>query len=220
MHQIHVSVNFCGREVQMGACDPECLSLVSLINDVLEEVCKRHKYENENFQPIVIIPWSCERQHLKTDLEYINNVNLILEKEFDFLKLEMDVVAMDTLAPVKRRLFNEQTRIFEAYESVYKHTEVQPQQTKQVYSGDANLKRGDQVSEDANEDAYSIDSISWTDEDVCDVVESDSEPEVVCFADLGESDGDDGLSDHHHQIVKALKKMMYLIVKMTRKTLL
>ncbi|KAH9696873.1 SWIM-type domain-containing protein [Citrus sinensis] len=189
----------------------------------------------------------------------------------------MDVVAMDTLSPVKRRLFNEQTRsstsqppnqttlehqlspytpqlsipvydepfsqvtqehiqytptiekcnkqsrnspytlpsagplawtseydddvltdvnrIFEAYESGYKHTEVQPQQTKQVYSGDANLKRGDQVSEDANEDAYSIDSISWTGEDVCDVVESDSEPEVVCFANLGDSDGDDGLSD-------------------------
>lgn len=51
------------------------------------------------------------------------------------------------------------------------------------------------MSEDANEDAYSIDSISWTGEDVCDVVESDSEPEVVCFANLGDSDGDDGLSD-------------------------
>ncbi|KAK9184652.1 hypothetical protein WN943_025003 [Citrus x changshan-huyou] len=135
------------------------LSLVSLINDVLEEVYKRHKYDNENFQLIAIIPWSCERQHLKIDLEYINLVNLILEKGFDFLKLEMDVVAMDTLSPVKRRLFNEQIRIFEAYESGYKHTEVQPQQTKQVYS------------------------------------ESDSEPEVVCFANLGDSDGDDGLSD-------------------------
>ena len=86
------------------------LSLVSLINDVLEEVYKRHKYDNENFQLIAIIPWSCERQHLKIDLEYINLVNLILEKGFDFLKLEMDVVAMDTLSPVKRRLFNEQIR--------------------------------------------------------------------------------------------------------------
>lgn len=48
---------------------------------------------------------------------------------------------------------------------------------------------------DANEDAYSIESISWTDKDVCDVLESDSEPEVVCFADLGETDIDDGLSN-------------------------
>lgn len=94
----------------VGACDPECVSLVSLINDVLEEVYERHKYDNENFQLIVIIPWSSERKHLKKDLEYINLVSLILEKGFDFLKLDMDVVAMDILSPVKRGLFNNQTR--------------------------------------------------------------------------------------------------------------
>ena len=110
LHQIHVSINFRGKEVQMGTCDQECLSLVSLINDMLEEVYKRHRYDNENFQGIAIIPWSCERQHLKTGLDYTNLVNLILEKGFDFLKLEMDVVAMDTLSPVKRRLFNKKIR--------------------------------------------------------------------------------------------------------------
>ncbi|KAK9185276.1 hypothetical protein WN943_025631 [Citrus x changshan-huyou] len=103
----------------------------------------------------------CERKHLKKDLEYINLVSLILEKGFDFLKLDMDVVAMDTLSPVKRGLFNNQTRILKAYgyESGYKYTEVQSQQTEQVYSGDANLRKGDKVYEDANEDAYSVDSI-------------------------------------------------------------
>lgn len=48
---------------------------------------------------------------------------------------------------------------------------------------------------------------------MCDVVESDSEPEVVCFANLGDSDGDDGLSD-----CESIEKVMYSIVKMTTKT--
>ncbi|KAL9413692.1 hypothetical protein AB3S75_042225 [Citrus x aurantiifolia] len=119
----------------------------------------------------------CERKHLKKDLEYINLVSLILEKGFDFLKLDMDVVAMDTLSPVKRGLFNNQTRILKAYgyESGYKYTEVQSQQTEQVYSGDANLRKGDEVYEGANEDAYSVDSIDKG----CDV-----EDPCICFGGL------------------------------------
>ncbi|KAK9175191.1 hypothetical protein WN944_027197 [Citrus x changshan-huyou] len=115
--------------MQVGACDPECLSLVSLINDVLEEVYERHKYDNENFQLIVIIPWSNEMKHLKKDLEYINLVSLVLNKGVDFLKLDMDVVAMDTLSPVKRGILKAY-----GYESGYKNTEVQSQQIEQVYS--------------------------------------------------------------------------------------
>lgn len=41
---------------------------------------------------------------MKTNLEYFNLVNLILKKGFDFLKLKMDVVAMDTLPPLKKRV--------------------------------------------------------------------------------------------------------------------
>ncbi|KAK9216231.1 hypothetical protein WN944_008238 [Citrus x changshan-huyou] len=45
-----------GKDVE-DAYDPDCLNLVSIINDILKNVFGRHKYYDESFKLTSIVPW-------------------------------------------------------------------------------------------------------------------------------------------------------------------
>ena len=71
MSQISILVRFLGKDVE-DAYDLDCLSLVSLINNVLNNVFGRHKHYDENFKLIGIVPWSNEGIELNNDKDFQN----------------------------------------------------------------------------------------------------------------------------------------------------
>ncbi|KAK9199183.1 hypothetical protein WN944_014371 [Citrus x changshan-huyou] len=58
-----------GKDVE-DAYDPDCLSLVSLINDVLNNVFGRHKHYGESFKLTGIVPSSDNGIELNNDKDF------------------------------------------------------------------------------------------------------------------------------------------------------
>ncbi|KAK9178134.1 hypothetical protein WN943_027324 [Citrus x changshan-huyou] len=168
MSQISISVRFLGKDVE-DAYDPDCLSLVSLINDVLNNVFGRHKHYDESFKLTSIVPWSNEGIELNNDKNFQNLVNLIQAKGLNSINLEMNALSLASLSLVLA-----QTRQDNHFAS---------------NAVNANILNGE------NDAAISVESIDWSDEDIGDIVKSDSEPEVDLGFDINEFDGDDGMSD-------------------------
>ncbi|KAH9770952.1 SWIM-type domain-containing protein [Citrus sinensis] len=169
MSQISISVRFLGKDVE-DAHDPDCLSLVSLINDVLNNVFGRHKHYDESFKLTGIVPWSNEGIELNNDKDFQNLVNLIQAKGLNSINLEMDVLSLASLSPVLAQTHPEDNHFA---------------------SNAVNVD----ILDGESDDAISVESIDWSDEDIGDIVKSDSEPEVDLRFDINEFDGDDGMSD-------------------------
>ena len=105
MSQINISVQFLDKDVE-DAYDPDCLnlSLVSLINNVLNNVFGRHKHYDENFEYTSIVPWSNKGIKLNNDKDYQNLVNLIHAKGLNFVNLEMNALSSTTLSPITTQI--------------------------------------------------------------------------------------------------------------------
>ena len=169
MSQISISVRFLGKDVE-DAYDPDCLSLVSLINNVLNNVFGRHKHYDESFKLTGIVPWSNEGIELNNDKDFQNLVNLIQAKGLNSINLEMDALSLASLSPVLAQTCPEDNHFA---------------------SNAVNVD----ILDGESDDAISVESIDWSDEDIGDIVKSDSEPEVDLGFDINEFDGDDGMSD-------------------------
>ncbi|KAK9191190.1 hypothetical protein WN943_019801 [Citrus x changshan-huyou] len=194
MSQISISVRFLGKDVE-DAYDPDCLSLVSLINDVLNNVFGRHKHYDESFKLTGIVPWSNEGIELNNDKDFQNLVNLIQAKGLNSINLEMDALSLASLSPVLA-----QTR----------------PEDNHFASNAVNVD----ILDGESDDAISVESIDWSDEDIGDIVKSDSEPEVDLGFDINEFDGDDGMSDcesdNEDVSIASDEENDALILKMTR----
>ncbi|KAK9222772.1 hypothetical protein WN944_011209 [Citrus x changshan-huyou] len=169
MSQISISVRFLGKDVE-DAYYPNCLSLVSLINDALNNVFGRHKHYDESFKLTGIVPWSNKGIELNNDKDFQNLVNLIQAKGLNSINLEMDALSLASLSPILA-----QTR----------------PEDNHFASNAVNVD----ILYGESDDAISVEYIDWSDEDIGDIVKSDSEPEVDLGFDINGFDGDEGMSD-------------------------
>ncbi|KAK9188109.1 hypothetical protein WN944_019508 [Citrus x changshan-huyou] len=194
MSQISISIRFLGKDVE-DAHDPDCLSLVSLINNVLNNVFVRHKHYDESFKLTGIVPWSNEGIELNNDKDFQNLVNLIQAKGLNSINLEMDALSLASLSPVLA-----QTR----------------PEDNHFASNAVNVD----ILDGESDDAISVESIDWSDKDIGDIVKSDSEPEVDLGFDINEFDGDDGMSncesDNEDVSITSDEEDDTVILKMTR----
>ena len=69
MSQVIISIRFLAKDVE-DAYDLDCLSLVSLINNVLNNVFGRHKHYDESFKVTGIVPSSDDGIELNNDKDF------------------------------------------------------------------------------------------------------------------------------------------------------
>ncbi|KAK9174642.1 hypothetical protein WN944_029679 [Citrus x changshan-huyou] len=171
MSQINISVQFLGKDVE-DAYDLDCLnlSLVSLINNVLNNVFGRHKHYDENFKYTGIVPWSNKGIKLNNDKDYHNLDNLIQSKGLNSINLEMNALSSTTLSAITTQ--------------IHLDNNCFPQMLLMlIFYGE-------------NDDAINVESVDWSDEDIGNAIKSDSELEVDLGFDINgmsdcESDNED-----------------------------
>ncbi|KAH9697855.1 putative reverse transcriptase/RNA-dependent DNA polymerase [Citrus sinensis] len=154
------------------AYDLDCLnlSLVSLINNVLNNVFGRHKHYDENFKYTGIVPWSNKGIKLNNDKDYHNLVNLIQSKGLNSINLEMNALSSTTLSAITTQ--------------IHLDNNCFPQMLLVlIFYGE-------------NDDAINVESVDWSDEDIGNAIKSDSELEVDLGFDINgmsdcESDNED-----------------------------
>ncbi|KAH9674047.1 SWIM-type domain-containing protein [Citrus sinensis] len=209
MDQIHVKVHFDGKLIDLGEYEIECLSLVALINYVMEKVVNRHRLDDEKFMIMAQIPSSGAKQLLETDMELLSFVNLMLSRKITLLLLEMKSLPLEAMQ--SDILENHQTsfipenssentlkRMFEAYEEDNKPTMADAIHHEQVTKWtDKPLDNDDNEPLD-NDDANSVDSINWTDDEIGEIVKIDNEDvqNIIDSSDNSDFDNKALLSDY------------------------
>ncbi|KAH9656287.1 SWIM-type domain-containing protein [Citrus sinensis] len=209
MDQIHVKVHFDGKLIDLGEYEIECLSLVALINDVMEKVVNRHRLDDEKFMIMAQIPSSGAKQLLETDMELLSFVNLMLSRKITLLLLEMkslpsEAMQSDILENHQTSFIPENSsentlkRMFEAYEEGNKPTMADAIHHEQVTKWtDEPLDNDDNEPLD-NDDANSVDFINWTDDEIGEIVKIDNEDveNIIDSSDNSDFDNKALLSDY------------------------
>ncbi|KAL9429088.1 hypothetical protein AB3S75_030989 [Citrus x aurantiifolia] len=186
MDQIHVKVHFDGKLIDLGESEIECLSLVALINDVMEKVVNRHRLDDEKFMIMAQIPSSGAKQLLETDMELLSFVNLTLSRKITLLLLEMKSLPSEAM----------QSDILENHQ-VYFIPENSSENTLKWMFESYEEDNDDNEPLD-NDDANSVDSINWTDDEIGEIVKIDNEDVENIINSSDNSDFDDKalLSDY------------------------
>ncbi|KAL9422372.1 hypothetical protein AB3S75_034609 [Citrus x aurantiifolia] len=209
MDQIHVKVHFDGKLIDLGEYEIECLSLVALINDVMEKVVNRHQLDDEKFIIMAQIPSSGANQLLETDMELLSFVNLMLSRKITLLLLEMKSLPSEAMQSdilenhetffIPENSFeNTLERMFEVYEEGNKPTMVDAIHYEQVTKWtDEPLDNDDNEPLD-NDDANNVDSINWTDDEIGEIVKIDNEnvENIIDSSDNSDFDNKTLLSDY------------------------
>ncbi|KAK9214459.1 hypothetical protein WN944_006451 [Citrus x changshan-huyou] len=209
MDQIHVKVHFDGKLIDLGEYEIDCLSLVALINDVMEKVVNRHRLDDEKFMIMAQIPSSGVKKLLETDMELLSFVNLMLSRKITLLLLEMkslplEAMQSDILESHQTSFIPENStentlkRMFEAYEEGNKPTMADAIHHEQVTKWtDEPLENDDNEPLD-NDDANSVDSINWTDDEIEEIVKIDNEDieNIIDSSDNSDFDNKALLSDY------------------------
>lgn len=68
------------------------VSIVACINDMMRDLFKRPKFEDENFKCIGIVPWSGETVNIENDKNFIDFLEMHLAKDVKKVKLDIQVV--------------------------------------------------------------------------------------------------------------------------------
>ncbi|KAH9681294.1 SWIM-type domain-containing protein [Citrus sinensis] len=209
MDQIHVKVHFDGKLMDLGEYEIECLSLVALINDVMEKVVNRHRLDDEKFMIMAQNPSSGAKQLLETDMELLSFVNLMLSRKITLLLLETkslpsEAMQSDILENHQISFIPENSSentlkwMFEAYEEDNKPTMADAIHHEQATNWtDEPLDNDDNEPLD-NDDANSVDSINWTDDEIGEIVNIGNEDVENIIKSSDNSDFDDKalLSDY------------------------
>ncbi|KAK9180173.1 hypothetical protein WN943_029380 [Citrus x changshan-huyou] len=216
MDQIHVKVHFDGKLIDLGEYEIECLSLVALINDVMEKVVNRHRLDDEKFMIMAQIPSSGAKQLLETDMELLSFVNLMLSRKITLLLLEMkslpsEAMQSDILENHQTSFIPENSSentlkwMFEAYEEDNKPTMADAIHHEQATNWtDEPLDNDDNEPLD-NDDANSVDSINWTDDEIGEIVNIGNEDveNIIKSSDNSDFDNKALLSDYESGTNKA-----------------
>lgn len=96
---IYLTVAFEGEDLDYGYTEVYRLSMIAVMNDVMEMVHKRDKFNDEDFVLTAIIPWSKEKRKLKNDYKFLDVVNMVKAKGEKKLKIKIDKVSKTASKP-------------------------------------------------------------------------------------------------------------------------
>ncbi|KAJ4725163.1 hypothetical protein OWV82_004072 [Melia azedarach] len=181
------------------------VSLVACINDMMRYFFKRPKFDDENFRCKGFIPWSGEEVDIETNKVFMDFLEMHLAKGVEDVKLEMQLLPLASTSPtqysapqidsptLRRNLFRTDNN------AKTKDTLSYPEKS---LTDDANVEDGDNAAiseEDEVHDAdvASVDTINWSNDDIRDLVESDSAEDASLDLTTSDDSADgDELSDY------------------------
>lgn len=105
LHVVKFSINFCGVNHELVEYDMKPVSLVASINDMIRNMFKRLKFNDEHFMSKGIDLWSKEKMMLEIDTLFMDLLEMHLTKDIEDVNLEISLLPL--------ALFHHQTILYQ-----------------------------------------------------------------------------------------------------------